>query len=84
MSSPRQLIVATFVARVMDLGAKIRGAETCYLGAIVHGAELRVYFLKSFQKGCTCENLSTKGLKNKKVGGPVLMCVSCGRVPDQY
>jgi hypothetical protein len=32
----------------MDLGAKIRDAETCYLGAIVHGAELGVYFLKSF------------------------------------
>jgi hypothetical protein len=33
-----------------NLGAKINGAETCYLGAMVYGAELGVYFLKSFQK----------------------------------
>jgi hypothetical protein len=66
MSSPRQLIVATFVARVMDLGAKIRGAEMCYLGVMVHDAELGVHSLKYFKKGCTCENLSTKGPKNKK------------------
>jgi membrane protein YdbS with pleckstrin-like domain len=35
---------------------------------MIHGAELRVHFLKSFQKGSTCENLSQKGLKIKKVG----------------
>jgi hypothetical protein len=35
---------------------------------MIHGAELRVHFLKSFQKGSTCENLSQKGLKNEKVG----------------
>jgi hypothetical protein len=46
----------------------ICGAEACKLGAMIHGAELRVHFLKSFQKGSTCENLSQKGLKNKKVG----------------
>jgi hypothetical protein len=46
----------------------IRGAEACKLGAMIHGAELRVHFLKSFQKGSTCENLSGKGLKIKKVG----------------
>jgi hypothetical protein len=45
----------------------ICGAEACKLGAMIHGAELRVHFLKSFQKGCTCENLSQKGLKSKKV-----------------
>jgi hypothetical protein len=44
----------------------ICGAEACNLGAMIHGAELRVYFLKSFQKGSTCENLSHKGLKSKK------------------
>jgi hypothetical protein len=33
---------------------------------MIHGAELRVHFLKSFQKGSTCENLSQKGLKTKK------------------
>jgi hypothetical protein len=33
---------------------------------MIHGAELRVHFLKSFQKGSTCENLSQKGLKSKK------------------
>jgi hypothetical protein len=47
----------------------ICGAEACNLGAMIHGAELRVHFLKSFQKGCTCENLSQKGLKIKKDGG---------------
>jgi hypothetical protein len=46
----------------------ICGAEACKLGAMIHGAELRVHFLKSFQKGSTCENLSPKGLKSKKVG----------------
>jgi hypothetical protein len=46
----------------------ICGAETCNLGAMIHGAELRVQFLKSFQKGSTCENLSQKGLKIKKDG----------------
>jgi hypothetical protein len=46
----------------------ICGAEACTLGAMIHGAEVRVHFLKSFQKRSTCENLSQKGLKNKKVG----------------
>jgi hypothetical protein len=46
----------------------ICGAEACNLGAMIHGAELRVHFLKSFQKGSTCENLSQKGLKSKKDG----------------
>jgi hypothetical protein len=46
----------------------ICGAEACNLSAMIHGAELRVHFLKSFQKGSTCENLSQKGLKSKKVG----------------
>jgi hypothetical protein len=44
----------------------ICGAEACNLGAMIHGAELRVHFLKSFQKESTCENLSKKGLKSKK------------------
>jgi hypothetical protein len=46
----------------------ICGAEACNLGAMIHDAELRVHFLKSFQKGSTCENLSQKGLKIKKDG----------------
>jgi hypothetical protein len=46
----------------------ICGAEACNLSAMIHSAELRVYFLKSFQKGSTCENLSQKGLKSKKDG----------------
>jgi hypothetical protein len=50
------------------LGAVIHGAVTCKLGAAVHGAEVRVHFLKSFQKGHICENLFKKGPKNKKVG----------------
>jgi hypothetical protein len=44
----------------------ICGAEACNLGAMIHGGELRVHFLKSFKKGSTCENLSEKGLKRKK------------------
>jgi hypothetical protein len=32
------------------LGALIQGAVMCKLGAAVHGAEVRVHFLKSFQK----------------------------------
>jgi hypothetical protein len=44
----------------------IRGAETSKLGAAVHGAELRVHFLKSFQEGRICEILSQKGPKTKK------------------
>jgi hypothetical protein len=59
--------IATFIAMVMDLGAKIHGAETCYLGAMIHGAEVRVHFLKSFQKGHICEILLKKA-ENKKVG----------------
>jgi hypothetical protein len=37
------------------------------------GAELRVHFLKSFQKGSTCENLSQKGLKSKKKDGVIVL-----------
>jgi hypothetical protein len=48
----------------------ICGAEACKLGAIIHGAELRVHFLKSFQKGSTCENLSQKGQKKSEKVGP--------------
>jgi hypothetical protein len=46
----------------------ICGVEACNLGAMIHGAELRIHFLKSFQKVYTCENLSQKGLKIKKDG----------------
>jgi hypothetical protein len=66
MSPPRQSIIVTFVATTMDLDATDLGAETCYLGAMVHGAELRVHFSKSFQKGHICEILSPKGSKGKK------------------
>jgi hypothetical protein len=48
----------------------ICGAEACKLGAMIHGAELRVHFLKSFQKGSTYENLSQEELKGKKVPDP--------------
>jgi hypothetical protein len=46
----------------------IRGAEASNLGAAVHGAELRVHFLKSFQEGRICEILSKKAQKTKKTG----------------
>jgi hypothetical protein len=35
---------------------------------MIHGAELRVHFLKSFQKGSICENLSQKRAKTRKDG----------------
>jgi hypothetical protein len=44
----------------------IRGAEASNLGAAVHGAELRVHFLKSFHEGRICEILSQKGQKKTK------------------
>jgi hypothetical protein len=49
------------VYHVVNLGTVARGAEALYLGATIHGAELGVHFLKSFQKRRTCENLSQKG-----------------------
>jgi hypothetical protein len=49
------------------LGAKIQGAETCYLGVANHDAELRVHFPNSFRQGSNCELLSQKGLKSKKI-----------------
>jgi hypothetical protein len=55
-----------FAATTMDLDATDLGAETCYLGAMVHDAELRVHFSKSFQKGHICEILSPKGSEGKK------------------
>jgi hypothetical protein len=45
------------------LGALIQGVVTCKLGAAVHGAEVRVHFLKSFQKGRICEIVFKKGPK---------------------
>jgi hypothetical protein len=45
------------------IGAKIHGAETCYLGA-----ELRVHFPNSFRQASNCELLSQKGPTSKKVG----------------
>jgi hypothetical protein len=68
MSPSRQSIIVTFVATTIDLDATDLGAETCSLGAMVHGTELRVYFPKSFQKRHICEILSPKGPKGKKVG----------------
>jgi hypothetical protein len=52
-----------------NVGAKMCGAEMCYLGAMIHDAELRVYFLKSFQNGCICEILLPKGSKKQKSRG---------------
>jgi hypothetical protein len=39
----------------------ICGAEACKLGAMNHGAELRVHFLKSFQKGLLVKIFRKKG-----------------------
>jgi hypothetical protein len=46
----------------------ICGAEACNLGAMIHSAELRVHFLKSFQKGSTYKNFLKKAKKQKKTG----------------
>jgi hypothetical protein len=51
-------------------GAIYIGAETCNLGANNDGAEVRVHFLNSNLEGHSCENLSQKGPKSKKVGTP--------------
>jgi hypothetical protein len=61
----------------------ICGAKACNLGAMIHDAELRVYFLKSFQEGSTCENLSQKGLKSKKKkdGSPAPRSAAAARSP---
>ena len=51
-----------------DLGVIDYGAETCFLGAKSHGAEVMVYKRKSNHQGSICEYFSKKGLKNKKFG----------------
>jgi hypothetical protein len=66
MSPLCQSIIVMFAATTMDLDATDLGAETCYLGTMVHGVELRVHFSKSFQKGHICEILSPKGSEGKK------------------
>jgi hypothetical protein len=52
------------------LGAEIQGVVTCKLGAVVHGAEVRVHFLKSFEKERIREILKKR--KKTKKSGPVL------------
>jgi hypothetical protein len=39
----------------------ICGAQVCNLGAMIHGAELRVHFLKSFKKGILVKIFREKG-----------------------
>jgi hypothetical protein len=76
---------ATFahtVRRPYTLGAEIHGAETCYLGATVHDAEVRVHFLKSFQNRCSCENLSRKWSKSKKKSAS--LCPAAASAPTQH
>jgi hypothetical protein len=51
-----------------ELGANWAGAETFDLGANNNSAKRRIYFLKSYCQRRICENLSKKGLKNKKDG----------------
>jgi 23S rRNA maturation mini-RNase III len=51
------------------LGAEVQGAVTCKLGAAVYDAEVRVYFLKSFQNRRVCEILLKKGKNNKDAQG---------------
>jgi hypothetical protein len=46
-----------------------------YLDADNYGAKIRVYFLKYFRKGHIWENLSKKGLKNKKDGAAAHACL---------
>jgi hypothetical protein len=51
------------------LGAVIHDTVTCKRGAAIHDAEVRVHFLKSFQKRRICENFFKKGQKNPKKPG---------------
>jgi hypothetical protein len=37
--------IGLFFTTSFNLGTKIRGAETCYLGVMVHDVELGVFFL---------------------------------------
>jgi hypothetical protein len=70
-ADPQATSDATFAHAGQELdhlGAVIRGAETCKLGAAVHDAEVRVHFLKSFQKGRICEILFKKRAKKQKSG----------------
>ena len=45
----------------LNLGAKAIDGETYKLGANCYGAEVKVYFLKEYCKGCIYENLLKKG-----------------------
>jgi hypothetical protein len=49
------------------LGVEIHSAEACKFGSTVHGAEIGVHFLKSFQTRHICEKFSPKGPTSKKV-----------------
>jgi hypothetical protein len=61
------------------LGTKIHGAETCYLGAARHGAELRVHFPNSFQQGSNCEILRKRAKKKQKKKSGRRRCGKAGR-----
>jgi hypothetical protein len=56
------------ICHVTELGATGCGAEMCYLGATIYGAELRVQTCKLNFWGSKRKFLSRKGLKNKKFG----------------
>jgi hypothetical protein len=44
-----------------NLSVKIRGAETCYLNAMIHDAELGVNFLNLFKNGVFARIFQQKG-----------------------
>ena len=56
----------------------VYGAETCYLGAIDHGADPREQKRKLNIQGYKCEYILGKKLNNKKN----LVCVSAMCVPS--
>jgi hypothetical protein len=59
--------IGLFFTTSFNLGTKIRGAETCYLGVMVHDVELGVFFL-NLSKRDVFTNFFEKRVKRKKVG----------------
>jgi hypothetical protein len=62
----------------------ICGAETCNLGAMIHGAEVRDHFLKSFRKGSTCENHSKKVKNQKRRYNNIILGQKCTGIAKSY
>jgi hypothetical protein len=58
-----------FFTTSFNLDAKIRGAETCYLGVMVHDAELGVFFLNLSKRDVFTNFFEKKGKRKKSDDG---------------